>query len=720
MQVAEIFTTMSYGPSPESTANVDTWLENRRDGFGLFINGAWSASAKSLDSVNPINGKPLAKIAFADGADVDTAVKAARAAQPAWESLGGHGRARYLHALAQLLRKRMREFAVLESLDSGKPIGESSNVDIPLAIHHIHQHTGWAQLCEAEFPERRARGVAGLIISSAYPLLMAAQTIAPALAAGNSIVLKPSEKSSLSALMFAELCEEIGLPPGVVNIVTGDGSTGEYLTDHPDVDQLTVAGSAAVGRKIRYRTAGSGKTLALDLAGQLAFIIFDDADLDSAVEALVDAVCSNQGRPGAERVQLLVQESVETRLLEKLRTRVGKLRVGDPLDHNTDLADSVDSAWFERVAGTADDSIHEELFRPLLSVVSFRLQSEAMEQANSGSCHQTASVWSENIDRAVDLATGLKAATVGINCHTFSVFGGEGVRDQLEKYLRPRREFSSGDAAAEEMPAAGAAEGAFTEDLLPIVRVGDSGQADIQGAVSAAARAASGVPRSGIRRAQVLYRLAENLSERADEFCWRLARATGVAEQAAKREVDASLVRLFTYAAWADNYDGAARQSVQRGIALALNQAIGVIGIGCPDHQPLLAPISLVAPALAMGNRVVLVPSEGNALAAPDYRRLLEQILAPSCIPDGVVNIVTGARDEILRTLAAHKQVNGIWYFGSAVGSQQIERAAAEALTHTWVNGGKFPDWFSRDEGEGRHFLREASRVKNIWIPGDE
>lgn len=721
MQVAEIFNTMSYGPAPESTESVDAWLETNRDGFGFFINGGWVASAEILDSVNPANGKSLAKIAVAGSGDVDAAVKAARAAQPAWEKLGGHGRARYLYALAQLLQKRAREFAVLESLDSGKPICETGHFDIPLAIDHFHHHAGWAQVFEAEFPGRCARGVAGLIISPDFPLLMAAQKIAPALAAGNCIVLKPSEHTSVTALMFASLCEEIGLPPGVVNIVTGGGATGEYLVDHPEVDQLHFAGSAAVCGEIRKRTAGSGKALTLDLAGRLPFIIFDDADLDSAVEGLVDAIGCNQGQSARNSSQLLVQEGVEARVAEKIHARIQKLRVGEPLDNNTDTSTVIGPDRMERIAERTDAVADDDLLRPAFNVTSFRLLSEAVALANSGGHVAAASVWSENISRALDVASQLKAATVWMNsCHPRDMgcgFGREAGREAVENTLRPAFEFSRGEMAIETIHTARSTTTVSSAGLPPIVSTDGEHLRDIPGAVSAAVCAGGWARNNGFSRGRILYRMAENLSARAEEFCWRLAQSTAVSEEAARREVDVSLKRLFTYAAWADKYEGAVRPYARPGAALTVNEAVGVIGIGCPDHLPLLAPVSLLAPALAMGNRVVLVLSESNAQAASDYHRLLEELFEGSGMPTGVVNIVTGARDELVQILAAHKQVDGVWYFGSAEGSKRVEQASALVLNRIWVNRGKFPDWFSRDDGEGRHFLREACRVKNVWIP---
>src|SRR5690349_18126022 len=267
--IPEIFESMDYGPAPEAAAPAQAWLEEHGRRFGLFIGGEWTAAgAESFETFNPASGKPLARLTQASPANVDRAVRAARAAQPGWWELGGHGRARYLYALARQIQKHSRLFAVLESLDNGKPIRESRDIDVPLVARHFYHHAGWAQLMGRELPGREPVGVIGQIIPWNFPLLMLAWKIAPALAMGNTVVLKPAEFTSLTALRFAELCAEVGLPPGAVNIVTGDGRTGEAIVAHPDVDKIAFTGSTEVGRIIRTATAGSGKKLSLELGGK--------------------------------------------------------------------------------------------------------------------------------------------------------------------------------------------------------------------------------------------------------------------------------------------------------------------------------------------------------------------------------------------------------------------------------------------------------------------
>src|SRR2546429_2968711 len=295
MSIAERFMTMEYGPAQEDPREALAWLDRHDRSFGHFINGTWQAPGEGtyFDTTDPSTGERLATVAQGSAADIDAAVKAARAALPKWQSLTPHARARFLYASARQVQNHSRRLAVLETLDNGKPIRESRDIDIPLVARHFYYHAGWAQLLEREFPDYRPRGVVGQIIPWNFPLLMVAWKIAPALAAGNTVVLKPAEFTPLTALAFAELCSEVGLPPGVVNIVTGDGKTGAALVVHPDVDKIAFTGSTEVGPAIRRATADSHKKLALELGGQPPFVVFEDADLDSAVEGLVDGIWLN-------------------------------------------------------------------------------------------------------------------------------------------------------------------------------------------------------------------------------------------------------------------------------------------------------------------------------------------------------------------------------------------------------------------------------------------
>ncbi|MFT5709705.1 MAG: aldehyde dehydrogenase (NAD+) [Halioglobus sp.] len=789
MNVAEIFKNMSYGPAPEATDKVDEWLQDHQQASLLLIDGQWVApqSETYFDSVNPATGEVLGKVAQANAADVNRAVIAARAALPAWQALSGHQRARYLYALARLMQKHSRRLAVLETLDNGKPIRESRDVDLPLAVRHFYHHAGWAQLIESELPDQQAVGVVGQIVPWNFPLLMAAWKIAPALAAGNCVILKPAEFTSLSALMFGELCQEAGIPAGVINIITGDGETGAELVNHPDIDKLAFTGSTDVGRLIKQQTAGSGKKLTLELGGKSPFIVFDDADIDSAVEGLVESIWFNQGQVCCGCSRLLVQESIADAVIEKIRMRMGTLRVGDPLDKGVDMGAIIDPSQRERIAALVKQGVEEgatlwqpegvlpelgcfypptlltdvessnivareEIFGPVLSVMSFRSQEEAITLANNSRYGLAASVWSENINRALDVAPQLKAGVVWINsANQFDAscgFGGykesgmgrEGGIEGMYEYLKPResrpmeqniavpqaQEPSQGAVISgidhtakmfiggrQVRPDSGNSTRVLAHDGRLAGLVGEGSRKDIRNAVEAAFKAEAWSKVTAHNRAQVLFYIAENLSYREEEFSRRLVDLTGVSSEGASAEVGAAIERLFYYGAWADKYDGSVHQPPVHGVTLAINEAIGVMGIACPDGSPLLSLISMLAPVIAMGNRAVVVPSQRYPLIATDFY----QVLQTSDLPAGVVNIVTGERELLSQVLAEHNQVDGLWYHGTDEGSQSLERASVSNLKRTWVNHGRARDWLSSTQGQGKQFLREACQIKNIWIP---
>src|SRR5438270_4793367 len=421
---------MECGPAPEDRKEALAWLAAHKRKFRHFIGGEWHTPqpAEYFDSNDPSNGEVLAKIAQGSAADVDAAVKAARTALPKWQALTPHVRARYLYAIARQIQKHSRLFAVVETMDNGKPIRESRDIDIPLVVRHFYHHAGWAQLLEQEFPEYVPCGVVGQIIPWNFPLLMLAWKIAPALATGNTLVLKPAEFTPITALAFAEICHEIGLPPGVVNIVTGDGRTGEALVKHPDVDKIAFTGSTEVGRAIRKATAAGHKKISLELGGKSPFIIFEDADLDSAVEGLVDGIWFNQGQVCCAGSRLLMQESIAETLVTKIRARMETLRVGAPLDKTIDIGAIVAPVQLERIKrmvgqGVAEGAhcwqpavtlpekglyfpptllvnVHpastvaqEEIFGPVLAAMTFRTPSEAVELANNTAYGLAASVW---------------------------------------------------------------------------------------------------------------------------------------------------------------------------------------------------------------------------------------------------------------------------------------------------------------------------------------
>jgi aldehyde dehydrogenase (NAD+) len=498
VSMADIFESMSYGPAPESDAPALAWLAAHAPHLRLFIGGEWRepSGGEYFPTVNPATATPLIDIAQGTAKDVDAAVRAAREAFPAWSGLSGHARARYLYALARQIQKHARLLAVLETMDNGKPIRETRDLDIPLVARHFYHHTGWAQLIASEMPELSPVGVVGQIIPWNFPLLMLAWKIAPALAAGNTVVLKPAEFTPITAIVFAELCQSVGLPAGVVNIVTGDGRTGEALVKHPDVNKIAFTGSTEVGRIIRRATAGSGKRLSLELGGKSPFVVFDDADLDSVVEGVVDAIWFNQGQVCCAGSRLLVQESVADRLLAKLRARMEKLRIGDPLDKAVDIGAIIAPVQLEKITRLVQQGVDEgarmwqpswscptdgyffpptlftevapsstiaqvEIFGPVLVAMTFRTPAEAVALANNTNYGLAASVWSENINLALSIAGQIQAGTVWINCtnvfdaasgfggYRESGYGREGGREGLYEYLMPTWEAAADDAESQ-------------------------------------------------------------------------------------------------------------------------------------------------------------------------------------------------------------------------------------------------------------------------------
>jgi len=786
--IKEILNTMDYGPAPESTKEALAWLDQHGRRFGLFIDNAWSDAAETFATNNPADGSELAQVTQATQDDVERAVAAARRAQPGWVALGGHGRAKIMYALSRLLQKHARLFAVLETLDNGKTIRETRDADLPLAARHFYHHAGWAQLQSEEFADYRAVGVVGQIVPWNFPLLMLAWKIAPALAAGNTVVFKPAEYTPLTALLFAEICQRAGVPAGVVNIVTGDGRVGEAIVNHPGIDKIAFTGSTEVGRLIRKATAGSGKKLSLELGGKSPFIVFDDADLDAAVEGLVDSIWFNQGQVCCAGSRLLVQESVYERFIGKVKARMQNLRVGSPLDKSNDIGALVDPVQQQRIHGLVESARAEgcevwqpnvelattgswylptlitgastsaavaqaEIFGPVLVAMSFRTPAEAVQLANNTVYGLAACVWSESISLALDVVPQIKAGVVWINTanqfdaacgfggYKESGYGREGGKEGMYEYLTPLAEDARPSApvvadkakakpAQEDSPFAvdrtaklyiggkqARPDGAYSRAINGadgnfLLEVGEGSRKDIRNAVEAAHKAAGWTRATAHNRAQVLYYIAENLAIRADEFAQRIAQQTGSKDAA--REVAASIERLFYWAAWADKYDGAAHQPPMHGITVALNEAVGVIGIVCPNENPLLGFISLVAPALALGNRVVAVPSEQHPLSAID----LYQVLDTSDLPGGALNIVTGSADELARTLATHGDIDAVWrHDGSAEGCAEVERLSSESLKRTWTGGAKGRDWFDPKQACGRTVLQHASQVKNVWIP---
>ena len=786
--IKDIMQTMDYGPAPEASDEVAAWIADRPL-VGHFIDGRiLPPEGAQVDVLNPT----LTRLGIGTEAEVDAAVRAARAALPGWSALSGHDRARHLYAIARHIQKRERFLSVLETIDNGKTIRETRDIDLPLVARHFYHHAGWAELVETEFPGHRPVGVCGQIIPWNFPLLMLAWKVAPALAAGNTVVLKPADLTPLTALAFAGICAEIGLPPGVVNIVQGDGTTGAALAGHPGVDKLAFTGSTEVGRQIRRQTAGSGKRVSLELGGKSPFIVLDDADLDAAIEGVVDAIWFNQGEVCCAGSRILLQEGIAPRFLDRLAARMATLRVGDPLDKTMDVGAIVSARQLARIEallaqGEAEGAVlhrapaelpgtgsfcapgfftgaqpahvvsQTEIFGPVATVTTFRTPDEAVALANDSRYGLSASIWSENISRAIDIAARVCAGVVWINATNVfdaaapfggmreSGFGREGGHAGMAEYLtppgldggapRPPAAALPGVAPAGAEEPADAAGGGI--DVTAKLYVGGrqvradggnsytvrgrggavlgqvalAGRKDVRNAVEAAGKAAGWGAATAHNRAQVLYFLAENLAQRQAEFAAALD-ATGAVPDG-RAEVDLTIRRCFWYAAQADKFDGRVTAARSRHVTMTLNEPFGVMGIVAPDEAPLLALMSLVLPAIATGNRVVAVASQSQPLIATR----LYQVFETSDIPAGVVNLLTGPAEALARSLAEHDDVAALWYCGTAEGSAAVERASAGNLKPVWSDLGRMRDWHDPAAGQGAEYLRRATQIRTLWLP---
>ncbi len=790
MNILEAFTTMSYGPAPEDAREALAWLDRHDRCFGLFIDGAWRRSDQLFETINPATGEVIATCATAGETDVDAAVAAARRAFPLWSSLSGHQRARHLYALARLVQKHARRLAVLETLDNGKPIRETRDIDVPLVARHFYHHAGWAQMLADVFPGQVPLGVVAQVIPWNFPLLMLAWKIAPALAAGNTVVLKPAEYTPLSAMAFAELCIESGLPAGVVNIVTGAGETGEALVAHPGIDKIAFTGSTEVGREIRRRTAGTTKRITLELGGKSPFIVFDDADLDAAVEGVVDGIWLNQGEVCCAGSRLLVHEAVASEFHSRICRRMETLRLGDPLDKSTDIGAIVAPAQLERIRGLVARAIEEgaechqpacalpssglffpptlltnvgpastaaqvEIFGPVLASMTFRTPAEAAELANNTVYGLAASIWSETIGVALELASKVKAGVVWVNgtnrfdasCgfggYRESGYGREGGREGMAEYLCPAsmRDLPPLDAdeatwrtaegagpqrgdgidrtvklyigGKQKRPDSGYSEPVAAADgsLLGEVPLGN--RKDVRDAVEAARKAVPWERMDGHARAQVLYYVGENLILRRDEFADRLDRMTGSGREGAVMEVEAGIEAAFSAAAWADKFEGTVHNPPGRVVTMALHEPLGVVGIVCPDKAPFAGFLSLTLHAVGMGNRVVAVPSAANPLIAAD----LYQVFDTSDVPAGVINIVSGRSRELAMVLAGHADVDALWYFGAPAHVAEVTAETAVTLKRIWTHENRSWPWQRPNSAQIKEMLRQAVQVKNVWVP---
>jgi len=799
--LASLIDRLDYGPAPESESKTREWLKGHDSTFSHYINGAWQPpkNGRHLTTINPAkSNEVLAEIALGTKEDVDAAVDAAKQAFPSWSMLSGHHRARYLYGIARAVAKHARIFAVLESLDNGKPIRETRDIDVPVVIRHFYYHAGWAQTMEQEFPGYRPGGVIAQIIPWNFPFLMLAWKIAPAIAAGNTVVIKPSKSTPLTALLLADvLMNEVNLPPGVVNIITGDSRTGTMLYEHPIPWKVTFTGSTEVGRIIRKGTAGSGKHLTMELGGKSPFIVFESADLDSAIEGVVNGIWFNEGQVCCAGSRLLVQEGIHNDFINRLKRRMRKLRVGNPLDKAVDMGAINNAEQFKKITemmevGKKEGAVmwqpdnvdcpkggyflpptlftnvepsqtiaQEEIFGPVLVTLTFRTPSEAIQLANNTRYGLAASIWSQDIDTAMDVARKVKAGTVWINSTNLfdaaagfggyreSGYGREGGREGMYDVLLDddHRSDSTGDGhGAKGMVSLGrqtreeatgtvvashgvdrtfrfliggtlvrpdqAGSYSVTSpagELLAVV--GEANRKDVRNAVEAARRAfPSWFESSAHLRAQILFFWAENLAAERERFARALTAQTGCTPDAAQAEVEQAISRLFDFAAYADKFGGTVQPVLGRRLVVGLREPVGVIGIRASDNSPLLGLISVIAAGIAMANTVVVVAGI-HAMTAMD----LVQVIQHSDVPAGVINILTSAQpDAIAKIIAEHEDVDAIWFFGNTEGSKVVEEASSSNMKQTWVSDGRQIDWstLKRDR-----LLLKSTQVKNIWVP---
>lgn len=740
----DLFRSLPWGAAPESAAAARAWLDRHRGTLGHFIAGEWvSEGGLSHYDVIGSDGQPLTRMALGGPAEVERAVAEARAALPEWRALRGIDRARYLHAVAREIESRAHLLASLEALQAAAPVREAQDATVPFTVRRFRSCASWAALQEIELPDSDAVGVFGLITPRRAGLVALVELLAPALAAGNTAVIKPAPATPLSALVLAECCVAAGMPRGVINVVTGDTETGELLT-RADVDGIGFAGKVEIGRQIRSSTAGNGVRLVLNLRGRSSFLVLEDADLEGVADEVIGALSLQHGEYG---VPVLVQEGVADALTRKLRARLDALWIGDPLDRSTDLGNRPlphARARFEAALEKSRDegadvwrpsgesgapeelrpalivhpgpslSLFEELPGPLLTVTTYRTGAEAIELANHVRSLDL-SVWTENINAAFEMGAKLATGTVWINCsHAIDVGSGSGgvSPDGLRPFLERR---SGGESEPPELELVRA----DLEERLTIhgglggriAGVGRGRRKDIHKAVEAAAGARQWALVGGTARSRLLLDVAAELSARAGTLAQRLSDTTGVVMERARIEVARAIDCATISAARAEGATGRLRTPEFRGLTLTIEEPVGVIGVVAPETPSLLGFLAAVFPALAAGNRIVVIPSECAPLAALDC---VEVFLA-SNLPAGVLNVVTGRHAELAPALAEHDEVDALWYFGSETLVAEIERLSAGNLKRIWVLPELKQSWWDR---EGKQELwRQATRSKRIVVP---
>jgi len=778
------FKNIKYGPAPEDDKDVLKWIKNLSSPNRIYINGKWtlSKSSKILQSINPSTNSKLFKLVVSSKKDVDSAVIAANKAYPKWSKLSSYKRSQYLYALARLIQKHARFLSVLESIDNGKPIRETRDIDIPLVARHFYYHAGWAVKSKDSV---KSLGVVGQIIPWNFPLLMLAWKIAPAIACGNTVVLKPAEYTSLTAIYFAELCMKAKLPNGVINIVTGDGSTGQHITNHPLVKKIAFTGSTEVGKKIIASTSNTNKKLTMELGGKSPFIVFEDADLDSAVEGVVDAIWFNQGQVCCAGSRLLIQESIEKKFIKKLKQRMEKLRVGNPLDKSIDIGAIVAPVQLKKIDSLVKKGVKEgaklwqpswscpkeglfyppslftnvmpasyiaqiEIFGPVLISLTFRTPSEAVAIANNTPYGLAASIWSENINLALDVAPKVKAGVIWINSTNLfdaacgfggfkeSGFGREGGSEGIRAYTKINLPVVRGSkktnhkikislpmidrtpklyiGGKQKRPDGGYSFSLNAVNNSFICDIAQANRKDVRDSVEIAAKSFA-KQLSNFNRSQILFYLAENLQQREKTFVDLLVALRGSSPVNASKEFSQSCERLFYYAAMADKFEGNVHNPPMRGLTLAMKEPLGVMTSILSDDSPLLNLVTVMGSVFSTGNTNIIVPGQKTSLIATE----LYQVLDTSDVPGGYVNILTAKENELNKTLSQHENIEGIWYFGAdSAQRSEIVKNTTSNIKRYWCPEEKHLDWTNASEEFLNEFLYQSTQVKNIWIPYGE
>ena len=778
------FKNIKYGPAPEDDKDVLKWIKNLSSPNRIYINGKWtlSKSSKTLQAINPSTNSKLFKLVVSSKKDVDSAVIAANKAYPKWSKLSSYKRSQYLYALARLIQKHARFLSVLESIDNGKPIRETRDIDIPLVARHFYYHAGWAAKSKDTV---KSLGVVGQIIPWNFPLLMLAWKIAPAIACGNTVVLKPAEYTSLTAIFFAELCMKAKLPNGVINIVTGDGSTGQHITNHPLVKKIAFTGSTEVGKKIIASTSNTNKKLTMELGGKSPFIVFEDADLDSAVEGVVDAIWFNQGQVCCAGSRLLIQESIEKKFIKKLKQRMEKLRVGNPLDKSIDIGAIVAPVQLKKIDNLVKKGVKEgaklwqpswscpkeglfyppslftnvmpasyiaqiEIFGPVLTSLTFRTPSEAVAIANNTPYGLAASIWSENINLALDVAPKVKAGVIWINSTNLfdaacgfggfkeSGFGREGGSEGIRAYTKINLPVVRGSKKTnnkikislpmidrtpklyigdkQKRPDGGYSFPLNAVNNSFICDIAQANRKDVRDSVEIAAKSFA-KQLSNFNRSQILFYLAENLQQREKTFVDLLVALCGSSPVNASKEFSQSCERLFYYAAMADKFEGNVHNPPMRGLTLAMKEPLGVMTSILSDDSPLLNLVTVMGSVFSTGNTNIIVPGQKTSLIATE----LYQVLDTSDVPGGYVNILTAKENELNKTLSQHENIEGIWYFGAdSAQRSEIVKNTTSNIKRYWCPEEKHLDWTNTSEEFLNEFLYQSTQVKNIWIPYGE